>query len=294
MAALIVVLLLVLVALVPLIPGSAHTHTSVSLAGCAANAGSRTPVSEPTPNYDVQEIMVFTRSYSQLRFNVTATAQCDANGYGPSYLLNGLTNTGYWYQVGIDWDWPLQQGGYIPGFAFVSEDWAPGGLTRSPSSTPFSGTVNPNDTVQLSLNFSGSSVIATALDLNSRATASTSYPANGANTFVGLQAQESRLRFSFATRGYFTGLMTEWYHVNPTGEGPGIATTYSETVGSIASATLAVGEWNFTASNPTSLFSGVANGGMPVDFAGQPNALHQFSYKGLTISADAYEFVTGT
>ena len=293
-AALVVVALLVFVTFSAFVPVTSSTTSQGPLVNCPTNTGSRSPVSEPNPNYDVQEIMIFTQSYSQLEFNVTAIAQCDANGYGPSYLLNGLTNTGYWYQVGLDWNWPLQSGGYLSGFGFVSEGWAPGGLTRSPSSTPFSGTVNQNDTVQLSLTFSGGSLTASARDLNTSASASTSYPTNRANTFVGLQAQESRNRFSFATRGYFTGLMTEWYHVSASGQGQGMGVTYSEAVEPIASAVLGIGEWNFTASNPTSVFSGVANGGSPLDFSGQPTRLQQFSYNGLVISADAYEFLTGT
>ena len=292
-AALVVVALLVFIAMVPYIPNTNRTLTQGPIANCPTYTGSQSPVSEPTPNYDVQELMIFTQSYSQLVFNVTAIAQCDANGYGPAYLVNGVTNTGYWYQVGLDWDWPLQSGGYVPGFGFVSEGWAPGGLTRSPTSSTFSGTVNPNDTVQLSLTFSGGNVIASALDLNTSASASTSYPTHRADTFVGLQEQESGTRFSFATRGYFTGLMTEWYHLNPSGEGTGMGVTYSETLTPITSATLGIGEWNFTTPVQTSVFSGVANGGNPVDFTGAPNQLQQFTYNGLVISADAFEFVTG-
>ena len=292
--ALIAVALLIFVALFAFIPVTTRSLSSTSTASCALGSVSQTTVSEPIPNYDVQEIMVFTQSYSQLDFNVTAIAQCDVNGYGPAYLVNGLTNRGYWYQVGLNWDWPLQTGVYMPGFGFVSEGWAPGGVAGAPTSTAFSGPVNQNDTVQLSLTFSGGDVIASARDLNTSASASASYPANRANSFVGLQAQESRTRFSFATQGFFTGLMTEWYHVMPSGEGPGMGVTFSETVAPIASATLGIGEWNFTTSNPTSVFSGVANGGNPVDFSGQPNQLQQFSYNGLVISADAFDFVTGT
>jgi hypothetical protein len=40
---------------------------------------------------------------------VTAVAQTDASsGYGPAYLLNGLTDKGYWYQVGLAWNWGHQ------------------------------------------------------------------------------------------------------------------------------------------------------------------------------------------
>ncbi len=237
--------------------------------------------------------MVFTQTYTQLEFNVTAVAQCDTNGYGPAYLLNGLSNTGYWYQVGINWDWPLQTGGYNPGFGFVSEAWAPGGLTRSPASVPFSGTVNQGDTIELSLSFNGGRVIASARDLNTGASGSMSYSANRATTFIGSQAQQSNPRFSFATQGYFTGLMTEWYHVNSSYSGPEGRVTYSENTMPIASATLGVGEWNFTTTVPSSVFSDVANNGNPIDFSAQPNQLQQFALNGFTLSADANEFVTG-
>ena len=292
-AAVIIVALLVTVSLFALIPAASRVTSSSPLTGCSLNSGPSTTVSAPNPDYDVQEVMAFTQSYSQLEFNVTAVAQCDANGYGPAYLLNGLSNAGYWYQVGINWDWPLQSGGYVSGFEFVSEGWAPGGLSRSPSSTPFSGIVSQNDTIELGLYFSGGSVVASAKDLNTSASASITYPANRATTFVGLQAQQSHTRFSFATRGYFTGLMTEWYHVSPDANGPERGVVYSETATSITSATVGVGEWNFTTSEPASVFSGIANNGNPIDLVSQPNQLQQFTLNGFVLSADAYEFVTG-
>ena len=292
-AALIIVALLVTVSLLAFIPTAGHVSSGIPANGCPTGSGASNTASAPVPGYDVQELMAFTQSYSQLEFNVTAIAQCDANGYGPAYLINGLSNTGYWYQVGINWNWPLQSGGYVQGFGFVSEDWAPGGLSRSPSSSPFSGTVNQNDTIQLSLYFSGGRVVASARDLNTSASASTTYPANGATTFVGLQAQQSRFRFSFATRGYFTGLMTEWYHVSPNATGPGEGVVYSETSTPIASATVGVGEWNFTTSAPVSVFSSAANNGNPIDLSAQSNQLQQFDLNGFALSVDAYEFVTG-
>ena len=292
-AALVVVALLVFVSLLAVVPASNPPLSAGPISTCPFS-GPSTTVSAPNPDYDVQEVMAFTQSYPQLEFNVTAVAQCDASGYGPAYLLNGLSNTGYWYQVGIDWNWPLQSGGYVPGFGFVSEGWAPGGVTRSPPSTAFSGTVNQNDTIELSLSFRGGSVVASARDIDTNASASTTYPANRATTFVGLQAQQSAPRFSFATRGYFTGLMTEWYHVGPDAGGPGQRVVYSETVTPIASAVLGVGEWNFTASQPVSVFTSTANNGNPIGLAAQPNQLQQFTLNGFVLSADAYDFVTGT
>jgi len=292
-AAVIVIVLLVVVSVFVVIPLVTHNHSDTLQTNCPAIPASSTFIEAPNPNYDVQEVMVFTQTYTQLEFNVTAVAQCDGNGYGPAYLLNGLSNTGYWYQVGINWDWPLQSGGYNSGFGFVSEAWAPGGLTRSPPSVEFSATVNQGDMIELSLSFNGGQVVASARDLNTGASGSMSYPARTATMFVGSQAQESQSRFSFETEGYFTGLMTEWYHVSASYSGPEQEVTYSGSTMSIASATLAVGEWNFTATTPSSVFSDLANNGNPIDFGAQPNQLQQFVLNGFTLSADAYEFVTG-
>jgi len=292
-AAVVIIVLLVAVSVFVVLPSVSQTNSRNSLTNCLPSPAASTFVAAPSPGYDVQQVMVFAQSYSRLEFNVTAIAQCDANGYGPSYLLNGLTNTGYWYQVGINWDWPLQSGGYTPGFGFVSEAWAPGGLTRSPAAVAFSGVVNQGDTFELSLSFSGGQVVTSARDLNTGASGSMSYPARAASTFVGSQAQQSQLRFSFATQGYFTGLMTEWYHVTPNYSGPGQNVTYSESTIAVASATLGVGEWNFTTSTAGAVFSDVANNGSPIDFTAQPSQLQQFVLGGFTLSADAYEFVTG-
>ena len=150
------------------LPSVSPVHSSSSSSpiviptSCPSTPTSSSVVAAPTPEYDLQEVMLFTQTYPQLEVNVTAVAQCDANGFGPAYLLNGLSNTGDWYQVGINWNWPLQTGGYVPGFSFVSEAWAPGGLTRSPPSVAFSGTVNQGDTIELSLSLSGGQAVASA------------------------------------------------------------------------------------------------------------------------------------
>lgn len=291
LVAVIIAIILVAALAVILIPtGSpSQTVTLVSPAGCPLTNSSAT-VSAPNPNYDVQQVMVFAQSFTALAFNVTAVAQCDSAGYGPAYLLNGLSNSGYWYQVGINWNWPLQSGGYTPGFGFVSEGWAPGGITRSPTSESFSGPVNQGDTIELSLSFSNGQVQASAVDLNTGSTGSTTYPADRGTEFIGSQQQESSLRFSFATQGYFTGLMTEWYHVSANYPAAQDQVTYSENSTAVGSATFGVGEWNVTGGGQTSVFEDTANDGLPVTLGSQ---LQQFTLGGYTVSADSFEFVTG-
>ena len=294
-AIIVIVLLVLAVAAFGLMPFVSQVHSStITQAGCPSSSNSSGVVAAPNPSYDVQELEAYTQSYPSLEVNVTAVAQCDASGYGPSYLLNGLSNTGYWYQVGINWNWPLQSGGYKTGFGFVSETWAPGGLSQAPASAPFSGPINSGDIVELSLSFGGGQLVASARDLNTGASGSSSYPARGATFFVGTGQQQSRTRFSFATRGYFTGLMTEWYHVNASVNSVEQMVTYSENTTAIGSAVLGVGEWNFTTSAPSPVFSAAVNNGNPTDFSTQPNQLQQFTLNGYTISADAYRFTTGS
>lgn len=288
-AVVLVIVLLVLVSIFVVIPTTSPSRTSATIVNCPPTPAAATAVSAPTPDYDVQQVMLYAQSYAQLSVNVTATAQCDTNGYGPSYLLNGLTNTGYWYQVGVDWNWPIQSGGYISGFGFVSEAWAPGGYTRSSPFVPFSGPVNDGDTVELSLSFSNGQVAASAVDLETGANGSATFPDHSATQFIGTQAQQSDIRFSFATQGYFTGLMTEWYHVSPNYGGAQEQVTYTGTT-AISSATFAVGEWNFTGGSQNSVFSDVANNGLPVILTNQPQ---QFTLNGYTVSATENEFVTG-
>ncbi|MDA4124063.1 MAG: hypothetical protein OK438_01240 [Thaumarchaeota archaeon] len=293
-AAVLIVLLVVALAVFAANPHASQVSSNTTVqTGCPSTTNSSGNVTAPNPSYDVQELMGFAQSYSRLEVNVTAVAQCDANGYGPAYLLNGLSNTGYWYQVGINWNWPLQTGGYSPGFGFVSETWAPGGLTRAPATSALTGTVNNGDTVELSLSFTGGRLVAFAHDLNTGANGSSSYPARAATIFVGTEAQQSHSRFSFATQGYFTGLMTEWYHVNASENGVEQKVTYSENTTAIASATLGVGEWNFTVPAPSSVFTAAANNGNPIDLGAKPYQLQQFTLNGYTVTADAYEFSTG-
>ena len=235
-AAVLIVFILVAAVTFTLLPLALPVHTSsIAPVGCpsAGSSTTTTTVAAPSPGYDVQQVMAFAQTFTKLAFNVTAVAQCDTNGYGPAYLLNGLSDTGSWYQVGINWDWPLQSGGYTPGFGFVSEGWAPGGATHSPPSESFTGSVHEGDTIELSLSFSNDQVIASAVDLNTGANGSTTHPADRGTSFIGSEQQQSSPRFSFATQGYFTGLMTEWYHVSPNYPAAQDQVTYSESANPI-------------------------------------------------------------
>jgi len=167
--------------------------------------------SETIAPYDEQLGMTFVQNFTALGYNVTAVAQTSGtSGTGPAYLLNGLSNTGYWYQVGLSWNWATFFG-YSPNqFLLSYEVWAPNGTSIYPTSggtglLNLSGPINEGDTVLLNLYFRNNTVILLVKDWNTGATASITFPAYGATEFVGSP------NYTANNNGFFTGLMTEWY-----------------------------------------------------------------------------------
>jgi len=241
--------------------------------------------SAPSPAYDEQLGTTFTQDFGSLEYNVTALAQADPDGYGPGYLLNGLTPEGYWYQVGISYHWPNSDGSYDPGFGFSYQVYGPSGKSVYPSKGAglgaFSGVVDSGDSVLLSLNFTGSTVQMLARDWNTGASAEVSYSSEGASTFVG---------DAFApvdAHGFFTGLMTEWYHSAPY-YGNGGRVTYTNEAVALTSAWMWIDEFE-SGSTALSLFDSQTPS--PVTFA--DDQVYPFAADGATISTSAHQFVTG-
>lgn len=238
--------------------------------------------------YNLQIAEIFYDSYSSLSYNVTAIAQGDLFGFGPGYLLNGLSNIGYWYQVGVSWNWSHANFvNHFNGFQMNYEVFSPSYQSVFPANgggmKDFNGTVNSNDSVNIGLHFSGGSVIMSAVDLQTGASASVSYSSFGASSFVGS---------STTNNGHtFTGLMTEWYHTNP--ENTKLEpVTYTISGQPISGATFLVDELNFTNNTPfktppilqyqTSATTSFTN----------PTQLHTIKLGPITVKASGYEFVT--
>jgi zinc ribbon protein len=196
------------------------------------------PIGSAYP-YDEQVGVTFTQNFSVLAFNVTAVPFTDSDGVGPGYLVNGLTNLGYWYQVGLSYNWPLTSGGVNNGFNMNYEVFDPNANSIFPSNggglQPFNGPVNAGDEVLLRLSFSSRYVVMYATDRQTGAVSSQSYPAYG-NIFIGLTS-------SLAQSGFFTGLMTEQYHRNQYYDA-GVPVTYNETGTILSSVWMWMDEWN--------------------------------------------------
>jgi uncharacterized membrane protein YgcG len=174
----------------------------------AQNGSELVPGLQPTPSYDEQLFEIFDQAFNSIAYNVTAVNQTGAFQYGPAYLVNGMSNKFYWYQVGLFYDWP----GAPHGFSMAYEVFnilnrssifpvCSGGCGGVES---FNGPINPGDQVALSLNFSDGNVVMSAYDWNTSASASVDYSAAGGNYF-----------FGGIDDGFFTGLMTEQYHASP-------------------------------------------------------------------------------
>ena len=244
--------------------------------------GSATAQPAPPPvSYDEQIGMTFAQSFTALSYNVTAVLQTDSDGYGPAYLLNGVTDGGYWYQIGITYNWPGDVG-YLPGWALVYEVWDNAGNTIFPASgggglANLTGPVNGGDSVLLSLRFSGGQVQMTVRDWNTGATGSEPYRAHG-TTFVGLPTTSD-------SNGYFTGPMTEWYHASPY-YATDRAVVYYNPQTPLTSADVWADEFN------TNTLTPLFGSDLQLTFT-NPDQFLSFSTNGAEIRANAYTFITG-
>jgi hypothetical protein len=243
--------------------------------------------SDPSPSYDEQLGMTFTQSFTAMLYNVTAIEQSDSSsGVGPGYFLNGLSNTGYWYQVSLSYNWPHTNGGYEAGFHMGYEAFNTSGSSIFPvvcctGLLAFSGPVDQGDNVALNLYFTNSShVVFLVKDYNTGAYASETYSAEGATYFVGLPKDTAN------SNGFFTGLMTEWYRPTPY-YGSEQEVTYSSTY-ALSSASMWTDEFN-NQNRSQVLFdvnSGLLSYSNPIQF-------QEFSSNGATEYSNAYEFITG-
>ncbi len=246
---------------------------------------SETAATSPQVNWDEQLGLTITQNRAALAYNISAVEQTDTDGYGPGYILNGLGNTGDWYQVGLAYDWPVEGGGFAAGFSFLYESFNSSGVSVFPSNgggglLNYSGVVNEGDKLLLSLNFTGAQVVMYSRDWNTGATASVNYTAQGATIFDGLQTANN-------PNGYFSGLMTEQYHAQPYFGQEGAETYVNSEVG-LNFGIMWIDEYNPN-TNQT-LFNGTT---AEIPY-GDPTQLQYYSLNGTSEASDAYEFITGS
>jgi Divergent InlB B-repeat domain len=233
--------------------------------------------------YDEQIACTFTQDMPSLSYTVTAVGQSGTDGYGPAYLVNGLGNTGYWYQVGLSYNWSTGSGFQLSyevfntsGNSIFPSDGGGGISTFSP--------VNNGDLVTLSLSFSNGNVTMLGSDQNTGAHAQETYSASGATTFVGNPSSVA------SKAGFWTGLMTEWYHTAAY-HGDEQNVTYYDNGPAISSAWMWIDEISVSQNGSIrQLFS--AQTPSPFTFT-NPTQFQTLTSNGATESINATQFVTG-
>jgi len=295
-AAFLIALLVVVavVAFVVIVPHQNATPISICSASSSATEATTLVPSNAPSAYDEGLWLAFRQNFTSIAYNVTAIAQNDSYGVGPAYLLNGLTDMGYWYQVGISWDWGYSHyTGYSTGFEFIYEVW---NTHFNESVLPtvgvglagFNGTVNSGDSVLLSLSFGpGYNVIMQAKDTDTSASASLEYPSYGASTFMGTTSKPEL---------FGTSLLTEWYHVTPN-YCSDREVIFSNMEISLSSAWLGIHEFNLSGSVPSPFFNSNDNPHLYYFYQSQlfnlsSSSLQSYSGLGTTIYANAHEFIT--
>ncbi len=226
-------------------------------------------------SYDEQQIEFFPWDVNSVVYNVNAIAQVGTNGQGPGYLLNGVTNSSYWYQAGLGYNWSGPGTGFRLIYAVantITGSFVYGSGTGYMEQ--FSGTVNQGDQVQVNLYFSNGNVIMSANDINTGAWAERNYSAYGSNYFIG-----------GTTNPMFTGLMTEQYHSSPY-NGTEQPTIYSNSTSSLSSAILFADE---RIKDGPGVWDSSYNS---VTFT-NPNTFNSFTFNGEVQKANAYEYITG-
>ena len=280
LVAVFLVIMVVIIAIIVVASSNSSPNTS-NLYG-----SSLVKVPGASPAMDEQEIISFDGSYTALSFNLTAVAQQDSQGYGPAYLLNGYSDGGYWYQIGITYHWPsvLNNTSYRDsGFSGVYEAFAPNGTSVFPAKGGgiLVMNISPGDTINLYLAFlTNGTVKFAASDLKTKSSGVEYYSSFGATYF------DSSGPVGNST--FFTGLMTEWYH-SCAYYGNETAVTYAPYGGSIDHAWLGVDEYNTSDPNHTDLF----HNSSPLIDLSQYQGSYSYTYNGATIIASPQSFTTG-
>lgn len=142
--------------------------------------------------------------------------------------------------------------------------------------------MNSGDRVLLSLTFTGTTVQMLAQDWNTGATAMTTFSSEGSSSFVGLPT------YGANSDGFFSGIMTEWYHATVYTGNEG-EVTYTNNAVAISSAWMWIDEFDSAASDMPIFVNQTQT---PVSFANQ-GQFYSFAAGGATIYGSAHQFITG-
>ena len=168
----------------------------------------------PAFAFDSQHFTTYRKNTSALDYIVRiGKSVMNTKNYGPAIMLNGLTNTGEWYQFGIMYKFPegikCRKHDYFlrSGFGVFLEIWNKNGKLIFNDTYKFKDNISKNDIFEIQMHIIPDTVIMKLDDLTHGQTIEINIGNENAKKFKGLK-QSSNIN------GYMTGLMIEKYSVN--------------------------------------------------------------------------------
>ena len=167
------------------------------------------------PVYNYQLAETFTNDNKDIKAVVNAVKNPkSSNIIFSTYLLNGLTNTGFWIQVGLIEN--VQTKNNKERFEIALQEWNSAANTVFPKYKVnlaghylFNREIKPGDNIKFGMKYSVTGIYVYALDLRTDDKIAATFPASGSSEFVGLK------RYNVNRNGYFTGIMREEILNNP-------------------------------------------------------------------------------
>jgi hypothetical protein len=253
------------------VPSAANSFCTIGLYAEGASS-----TSEPSPTYDEQAVLFDPAGGASVASTIQVSTDVDGHGYGAAFLVNALSSAGYWYQVGVAYDWGWQSG-YLPGFAFIYSIYAPGAPSNSPTSICLERvSVQTSEPVELSIQLLNGTIRVGLAQPGPGVLSTEVFGTNGATSFEGTTRANSY--------GFFSGWMTEWRHAQPY-YGPSATANYS-LVPAQSTAYFAVGETD--ESNGTLVFGQSSS---PADL--DCMCTQTFDYQGVSLTATSSTFTSG-
>ena len=166
------------------------------------------------------------QSHKRLSGYVTATAQTDAHGIGPSTLINGNTNYHNWNQFGFGYNQQVTdpvsgKQKIVKGFSLIYEQWMPSGVPKELYVIPIKrNAVRDGDSLKLLMTISENKVTVSCKNMTpANATAPSvilapaSFATNG-DEFIGSSSNIFNKPTPGGSGAYFTGSLFEFHSVD--------------------------------------------------------------------------------
>ena len=167
--------------------------------------------------YDQQEIIIFKAKAHEITTYVMPQNQYQSKNVCTMYLLNGMTNTGWWYQVGLEHN-IIDTNKNNTYYKMIVCIFNSKGVLKVCNNFMPTSDINSRAEVLLSMTDKKGEIKMSICDIYNGASAQYTTKANG-NTFIG--GEESNKE-----GGIFTGIMNETYHMGNSRQEPERSTMY--------------------------------------------------------------------